>query len=148
MMTGINQFDADKYKHIISTADKKSNQGFMVYSNKPKIAGTFSGWRSREMMTIQKFWELIQRNNMPPVRYYVEDNGTIYNRLAQALSNDIYRIIKRKYCGKNNQLPVLHKIMKKKELKEKITIEKAMKYEHKANQKLIASKDGSSGGIK
>lgn len=134
MMTPSGQFDADKYLHIIHTADRKEANGFAVFSNKPKIAGNFSGWRSREMMTIQKFTELVQRNNLPPIRYYVEDNGTLYNKLAQALSNDIYRIIRRMYWGRNNQLPVLHKLKKMKDIKKKLTKEKAAKYENSANK--------------
>ena len=71
---------------------------------------------------------------MPPIRYYVEDNGTLYNKLAQTLSDDIYRIIKRKYCGNNNKLPILHKLKKKKDLKTKLTKQNVEKYEQSANK--------------
>ena len=54
-MTPSTSFNAAKYKHTITTADKKANAGFVVYSNKPKIAGTFSGWCSREMMPIEDY---------------------------------------------------------------------------------------------
>lgn len=62
---------------------------------------------------------------MPSTRYYVEDNGSMYNRLAQVLGSDIYKIISSKICAKKAELPILYRIMQQSEFQAKLEREES-----------------------
>jgi hypothetical protein len=54
-MTPSELFDSERYRNIIEQADRKARAGFAIYSNKPRIAGTFSNWCSKEMMRLEDY---------------------------------------------------------------------------------------------
>jgi hypothetical protein len=113
-------FDSDTYKAMIRKSDHRAKAGFAVYTKMPTIAGTFTNWSSKEMIPIYDYCEYICRNRIPSTRYYIQPDGSMYNKLAQVLNQDIYKIIKTQFCIKRTEIPLLHKIRQKRELKEKM----------------------------
>jgi len=59
-------------------------------STSPIIAGTFSNWKWREMMKIDKFYDWLIRNKLSPKRIYIEEKEDLLSRLSRILNIEIY----------------------------------------------------------
>lgn len=43
-----------------------------LFTNKPKILGTFSNWKTNDFMKVDKFYDALLRNQLPTTRFYVK----------------------------------------------------------------------------
>lgn len=101
-------FDQDRYKHMITKS--REDVGMQVVNSTPEISGGFSAWKPLKMIPVFEFWEYISRNGLPSTRFYVESDGSMYNKLARAFSRDIQLIMKNRFCLRKVEQPTVYKI--------------------------------------
>ncbi|CAI2382226.1 unnamed protein product [Moneuplotes crassus] len=136
------RFDQYEYRQTIENSRKREEMA--VVGNTPEISGKFSSWEPRKMMPIFDYCEYISRNGLPSTRFYVEADGSMYNKLARAFTRDIQLIMRKKFCLKKVEKPMVYKIRDaiiaekkaKEEEEQKILeeIKKAQKIEKKVTE--------------
>ncbi|CAI2364707.1 unnamed protein product [Moneuplotes crassus] len=101
-------FDTLKYKQAIENA--RNNEEMTVISSTPEISGSFTSWKPIKMMPILDYCEYVSRNGLPSTRFYIEADGSMYNKLARAFTRDIQLIMKKKFCLRKVEEPTVYKI--------------------------------------
>jgi hypothetical protein len=72
-----------------------------------KIVGTFSKWKCREMMKIDKFYDRLLRNSLPQQRMYMRQGGTLLKVFSRVLNKEIYMMMRNKRCFASRRKPTI-----------------------------------------
>ena len=83
----------DYFHQKIIENNKTEHLSEINSSENPTIVGTFSKWKCKKMMKIDKFYDCLLRNNISNGRIYVKNEvNDLTTRIAKILNNEIFTI--------------------------------------------------------
>ncbi len=87
------EINPDYFYNKIVESNKTEKLSEINSSENPTIAGTFSNWKCKKMMKVDKFYDCLIRNKIPNGRIYVKNEvNDLTTKISKILNKEIFTI--------------------------------------------------------